>query len=96
MDTLNGEVTTRVPGLQQVVRGQSIAKTKSWDANDRARLGAMWKLGFISVEPTTRIAALVFGASETSIKKAIAELQSDSARFAQARFWVMRQFEMGQ
>jgi hypothetical protein len=61
----------------RVVGGQSIAKAQ-WDSHERARLAAQWKAGMLSVKPTTKLAALVFGVCTQLVRQAAEEL-SDSA-----------------
>jgi hypothetical protein len=56
------------------VSGQSIAKAH-WGPRKRAYFAAQWKAGMLNVEPTTALAALVFGVCVQLVRQATNELQ---------------------
>jgi hypothetical protein len=60
---------------QSVVTGQTIAKS-AWGPRYRARLAAEWKLGLVKVDPTTQLAARVFGVSVPLVMDAIKDLEA--------------------
>jgi hypothetical protein len=64
----------------RVISGNSISKMKSWDARERARFAAKWRLGGILVTPTTKLAAAVFGVSVPYVMEAIADLKTAAAK----------------
>jgi hypothetical protein len=70
--------TTKTPPTPPcVVGGKTIAQTTKWDARGRARGAAMWLLGVISVEPTAKMAAQVFGVSMPLVKEAVVALEAE-------------------
>lgn len=64
-------LTLRQPPL---ITGQVIAKTK-WEPQFRAQLAAGWKLHKIDIDPSTKIAATVFGVCEHLARKAVTDMQ---------------------
>jgi hypothetical protein len=60
---------------QPVITGQSIAKS-AWGPRLRARRAAEWRLGLITVDPTIRLAADVFGVSVPLVVDAIKEIET--------------------
>jgi hypothetical protein len=64
--------------LKITISGQTIAKSK-WNAQTRARLAAQRRLGWASVEPTTKLAGGVFNVSIPLVNAAIAEIGPASA-----------------
>jgi hypothetical protein len=63
-----------VPSIS-TISGQTIAKS-DWEPRVRADLAARWKLGLIEVEPTTKLAATVFGVSVPLVNEAIEDLEA--------------------
>jgi hypothetical protein len=57
------------------ITGQSISKS-SWNPRRRADLAARWKLGAVQVDPTTKLAAMVFGVSVPLVNEAIGDLEA--------------------
>jgi hypothetical protein len=57
------------------VSGQTIAKS-DWGPRQRADLAARWKLGMTQVDPTTKLAATVFGVSVPLVNEAIEDLEA--------------------
>jgi hypothetical protein len=70
------------PPASITIRGQAIAKTKRWDPRMRARLAAKWKLGLAQIEPTTKLAAEVFGVSVPLVMEETASLEARLAKRA--------------
>jgi hypothetical protein len=76
-----------------VLTGQSLAK-KRRGPRARARLAAKWVLGWLTLEPTIRLAARMFGVSEPLVRAAVAEFVAnagpDPAPAADlARIWTL-------
>lgn len=67
--------TTPAPTPHRVLSGNSISKTKTWTARDRAALAARWVFGLIEVSPTIKAAAGTFGVSVPYVQEAIADLK---------------------
>jgi hypothetical protein len=61
----------------RVLSGNSISKTTSWTARQRAALAARWTLGLIEVKPTIKAAAETFHVSVPYVMEAIADLKAD-------------------
>jgi hypothetical protein len=58
------------------ITGQTISKTSTWSPRYRARLAAEWRLGALRIDPTTKLAAAVFGVSVPLVTDAIKELEA--------------------
>jgi hypothetical protein len=71
-------------GQPATVSGQTISKTRTWTARDRARYAALWKLGALTVRPSTKMAATTFGVSTPLVADAIKEIETDTKRKAAA------------
>jgi hypothetical protein len=61
------------PAFVRTISGQSIAKSE-WGPRKRARLAAQWRDGTLTVKPTVKLAAEVFGVSEQLVRQATDEL----------------------
>lgn len=64
------------PASIETISGQTIAKTKRWDPRTRAHLAARWKLGLLHVDPTTKLAAEIFGVSLSLVMQEIEHLET--------------------
>jgi hypothetical protein len=81
---LNPPTYTPAPARQQrpVITGQSVSKTRRWNAKTRARLAALWRLGHIDLVPTAKMASEAFGVSLPYVLAAITDLKVELERNA--------------
>ena len=81
--TASKPVTYPMPPTASItITGQAIAKTKRWNPRMRARLAAKWRLKIAQVEPTTKLAAEVFGVSVPLVMEETASLKARLAKRA--------------
>lgn len=64
----------RPPIGVRTIHAWTISASKSWDARKRAHLAARWALGLLTVTPTVKLAATVFGVNLAYVNDALREL----------------------
>ena len=67
-------VILRPPVRVRAIHAWTISASKSWGARKRAHLAARWARGLISVTPTVKLAADVFGANLAYVQEELRSL----------------------
>ena len=67
-------VILRPPTRARAIHARSVSASQSWGARKRAHLAARWVRGLVTVTPTVKLAADVFGANLSYVHEELRSL----------------------